>query len=191
MLEKIKHPLVILLIKFTALYLLWFLFYDVWLRSPSDTFMNGEKMPEKTSALDEWVIIQTTITSKGILEIFGHEIFYDGFRTIGIEGSAGLWVGDSCNAITLIALFTGMILIFSGSWWKKLIYILLGGITIWFLNVLRIVFLAILDLHSKSLAEFNHTYTFTIIVYAYIIFLWYLWLKKFSIEKTTVNDQAE
>ncbi len=180
MLEKLKHPIVILLLKFASLYLVWFLFYDVWLRSPEITGPECAQMPEQTSELDNWMIIRTTSVAATILTSLGNEVNYDGARTIGIEGSSGLWMGDSCNAITLIALFTGLIIVFSGIWWQKLIYIFIGSICIWFLNVLRVVFLAIINYQSPELTEFNHTYTFTILIYAFIIFLWYWWIKKYS-----------
>lgn len=189
MLEKLKHPIVILLIKFALLYILWFLFYDVWLRSPHTMKTPDGIVTEQTSALDEWIIKTTTQVSVSVLSVLGNEVFYDGFRTLGIEGSGGLWVGDSCNAITLIALFAGLIICLSGIWWHKLIYIFAGSILIWLLNVLRLVFLAIIDTESRVLTEFNHTYTFTLLVYAVIIFLWFFWIKKFADLKSSSNGQ--
>lgn len=189
MLEKLKHPIVVLFVKFGLLYLVWFLFYDVWLRNPKEKNPTTEQALESTSALDEWVVSKTSNATKIILEVLGHEVFQDQNRTIGIVGSGGLWIGDSCNAITIIALFSGIILILSGIWWHKLIFILLGSLSIWLLNVFRMVFLAIINLESPELTEFNHTYTFTIIMYAYIIFLWYWWIKKFSELKVNPVEQ--
>ncbi len=185
MLEKLKHPLVLLFVKFGLLYLVWFLFYDVWLRNPNDQKIDDEFNLQNTSALDEWVVTRTSNTTKVILEALGHEVFQEDNRKIGIVGSGGLWIGDSCNAVTIIALFSGIIIILSGIWWHKIIFIVLGSFTIWILNVLRMVFLAVINLESPELTEFNHTYTFTIIMYAYIIFLWYWWIKKFSELKPT------
>lgn len=188
--EKLKHPIVILFLKFGLLYLGWFLIYDVWLRNPNEKLESeGQPNLEHSSSLDEWVVRQTSSATKIILESLGHEVFDDGNRTIGIVGSGGLWIGDSCNAITIIALFAGIIIIVSGIWWKKIIFILLGAISIWILNVFRMVFLAIINLESQALTEFNHTYTFTIIMYAYIIFLWYWWIKKYSDTPLIENEQ--
>ena len=130
--------------------------------------------------LDLAVIDITVSISKWILELFNYSVFTGGDRLIGIDGSGGLWVGDSCNGIVLFALFTGFIVSYKGNWKYKLIYIILGILTIEFLNSLRLVFLAILDTHNRAWTEFNHTYTFTIIIYAYIFLLWILWVNKFS-----------
>lgn len=188
MLKRLNHPVVFLLLKFGLLYLAWFLFYDVWLRSPSEIISKDEMQTENTSLLDNWIITKTTSASVAVLSGLGYDVFYDGFRTLGVNGSAGLWVGDACNAITLIALFAGLIICLDGIWWHKLIFIFCGSLAIWLLNVFRLVALAIFDSHSRALTEFNHTYTFTIIVYAFIIFLWYWWIKKYADLKSDRNE---
>ena len=33
---------------------------------------------------------------------------------------------------------------------------------------------------DPELLDFNHDYTFTIIVYAFVFMLWYIWIQRFS-----------
>ena len=89
-------------------------------------------------------------------------------RTIGIDGTHGLWIGDPCNGLVLFALFVGFVLVYPGPWKKKLWFIPFGIVTIHILNVLRIVGLA-LTVHyfpDPELLDFNHT------VYVYLFGLW-------------------
>jgi len=48
------------------------------------------------------------------------------------------------------------------------------------MNVLRIVALAIIETYSYEWTEFNHTYTFTLLMYVFIFGLWLFWINKFS-----------
>jgi len=129
--------------------------------------------------LDILVIKSTLKTSLFVLKIFGFQTFSGGDRLIGIDGANGLWMGDNCDCIELCALFAGFIIIFPGKWVKKLWFIPLGMLSVFLLNVLRVILLAIMQKNfSPKWLEFNHTYTFTIIVYLFIFCLWFYWLKK-------------
>lgn len=155
-----------ILVKLFLLYIGWFLIYNLWLH------------PKET--IDLFVIDNTISVSKNILEALGYTVFTGADRLIGVDGSGGLWIGDKCNGITLFAVFTGFILAFPGETKHKFWFIPAGIISIHFLNILRIIVLAILDLHSRAWTEFNHTYTFNLIIYGFIFWLWILWINNFS-----------
>lgn len=154
-------------------YLGWYVLYVLWLH------------PWKK--LDIAVINSLISISSSILSFLNYPLIdfpYDeNIRTIGIDGSHGLWVGDPCNGITLFALFTGFIVAFPGNIKWKLIFIPIGIISIHLLNVIRIVGLALIAYYAPEYLVFNHTYTFTILVYAYVFFLWYLWSSAKKIRK--------
>jgi exosortase/archaeosortase family protein len=59
-------------------------------------------------------------------------------------------------------------------------FVPLGALSVFYLNVLRIVGLAVIMKINESWLAFNHDYTFTILVYLYVFLLWMLWVKKFS-----------
>ena len=104
----------------------------------------------------------------------------DNVQTIGIDGSLGLWVGAPCNGLSLFAMFTGFIVAFKGKNKHKLWYIPLGIISIHLLNILRVTALCIVIKYNHDLLDFNHTYTFTLINYSWIFFLWIMWANKLS-----------
>jgi exosortase/archaeosortase family protein len=80
----------------------------------------------------------------------------------------------------LLALFTGFVLIFEGNWKHKIWFIPLGIILLHFFNVLRIMALAVNGVTSKAMLDFNHKYTFTIVLYCITFIGWYLWVKYFA-----------
>jgi hypothetical protein len=47
-------------------------------------------------------------------------------------------------------------------------------------NVLRVVALTWIVSVNESWLAFNHDYTFTILTYAWVFFLWYIWVNRFS-----------
>jgi exosortase family protein XrtF len=121
-----------------------------------------------------------------LLALLGYEVipqglYGEGIRTAGIDGSHGVWVGDSCNGLTLFALFAGFVFAFPGPVIKKLWFIPAGLVAIHLLNVLRVTALALIQYYAPQYLEFNHTYTFTIIVYGFVFALWYLWATKLSL----------
>jgi exosortase family protein XrtF len=162
-----KKPLYRFLLSALGIYILWYVLYELWLH------------PKEY--LDVWIIKRTLGSALTILKFLGYQTFSGSDRLMGIDGTNGLWMGDNCDSTELIALFTGFILAFPGSWGKKTWFIPTGIVIIFFTNVLRMVALAILQKNvSSKWLEFNHTYTFTIIVYGVIFLLWIWWVKKIA-----------
>lgn len=164
--DLLKNRIIRFLIVLFSFYIGWYLIYNLWLHP-------NEK-------LDLFVIDITVKISKWILETLGYTVFTGADRLIGVDGTGGLWIGDNCNGIALFALFAGFIIAYPGNWKKKIVFIAAGILLIELLNVLRVIILAILDTYSRAWTEFNHTYTFTIVIYACIFFLWMLWTNKIS-----------
>lgn len=161
-------PIYRFLLVFAMLSVFWYLLYKFILSEYTN--------------FDMFVVDATLSLSKSILQLLGHNTFIEG-RAIRVAGTGGLWVGDNCNAISLFALFAGFIISFPGQLKSKLWFIPLGILIIYFLNCLRMVVLAILDVYSRAWTEFNHSYTFTIIIYGCIFMLWMFWVNRYSFIK--------
>lgn len=162
----LKNPVFRFLSTVFLLYILWYLVYNLWLH-PNEKF-------------DLFVIDITVSLSKWILELFGYVVYTGSDRLIGIDGTGGLWIGDNCNGIILFSLFAWFVIAYKGKIKYKIPFIVFGIASIELLNVFRVVALAILDTHSRAWTEFNHTYTFTIIIYGYIFMLWMIWVNRFA-----------
>ncbi|MGB0882630.1 MAG: hypothetical protein ACPGSO_06720 [Vicingaceae bacterium] len=163
--------------KAILLYIVWFCTYDLWLK--------------KVGAVDDAIIDSLVYLTANFLEFFDYMIYVDHHK-IGLHGAYSIvFVGKGCNALELFALFSGFILIFEGNWRNKLWYIPLGVTVIHLLNVGRILALIFLGTISKSLLEFNHKYTFTIIMYIVTFIGWMIWVKYFANKSKQVDEEAE
>ncbi len=92
----------------------------------------------------------------------------------------GVWIGDQCNGFKLFSLFSLLIILLPGNRKSKYWFIPLGIIIIHLVNVFRIMALLIVFEKYPLSLDFNHKYTFTILVYAVIFGLWWWWARKYS-----------
>ncbi|MGP8217180.1 MAG: exosortase X [Bacteroidia bacterium] len=163
----LKKPLYQFLLRALGFYVFWYLVYELWLHP--------------YSSVDIWVVKTTMNTARYLLDMLGFATFGREPRLIGIDGTPGLWMGDNCDSIELCAIFSGFIIAFPGFWKHKLWYIPLGWILITFMNILRIIALALIQRYcSRNFLDFNHTYAFTILVYGFIFILWFIWIKRIT-----------
>ncbi len=173
----LKNPLVRFIFVGTVLYLAWYIFYEFYLKIHT--------------SFDDIVINNLVYITKKLMTLLGFSLvsFSENMYqdVIQIDGSLGVTIGAPCDGIVLLALFTVFILAFPGPWKHKVWFLPLGLIAIHLINVLRIVALAIIVDMNPAWLDFNHDYTFTILVYAFVFYLWYIWVNKFSPLKNDNN----
>jgi len=153
------------LVKITIIYLSWYILYRSWL------YGNG--------TLDNLLINHLTFSIKSVLNLFGFQTFNNP-GLVGINESIGVIVSEPCDGLSLFVVFAGFIFAYPGNFKNKLWFIPLGIILIDLLNILRIATLCILVKYKPGWLAFNHSYTFTLIVYGIIFLLWLLWIKYFT-----------
>lgn len=94
---------------------------------------------------------------------------------VGMAGHAGVQIGAPCDGVALFALFAIFILAFPGPFLRKLWFIPAGIALLHLANIGRVVVLARMQATAPEWLEFNHDYTFTVLVYGLVFALWYLW----------------
>lgn len=152
------------------LYVLWYIVYEIWLHP---------------AGIWDRLIISNLITiSNFSINFFGYTTLENTvgipLRVVGVVGTPGVKIGDPCDGFSLFALFFIFIITYPGPWKQKLWYIPMGLLAIHLINAMRITALAILLKEHWQWVEFNHNYTFTIIVYGMVFLLWWYWAKKFA-----------
>lgn len=100
-----------------------------------------------------------------------------------LRNEAMVFIGSACNGFLLYVLFGCFILLNVGIWWQKLLFVSVGIISIFILNVLRIIALLYTLVIDPNLFEINHHYVFSFIVYGFIFLFWRFWLKKYTFRK--------
>ena len=157
------------ILKAVGLYILWFVVYDFWLAPAGnlDSWLNHRAASDGSLLLR--AIGYNSSTSPGIDQTI-----------IEINSIPQVGLGNPCNGLELFALFTGFVLCFPGQWKNKLWFIPAGILLIHFVNAVRAAGLALIQLKAPENLDFNHHYTFTVIVYAIIFGLWMLWTNRYS-----------
>ena len=147
-------------------------------------FLIHEHIIKKHTQLDQQFIRFIINGCVAFLGAFGYKTFeskeVDDFQVFGIDGSNGVWIGGPCNGLTLIFLFAVFVIAYPGPIKQKLWFIPLGALIIHLSNSIRIISLSLIALYNPKSLEFNHTYTFTFIVYGIVFSLWMQWVNKFS-----------
>jgi exosortase family protein XrtF len=128
------------------------------------------------------------------LRVVGYKTFLSlqdtDFQIVGIDGSNGVWVGSNCNAITLFTLFSVFIIAYPGHQKNKLWFVPLGILAIHILNLFRVIALVLIANSAPEYLNFNHTYTFTFLIYSFIFLLWMIWVNKFASKSTRpINNE--
>jgi exosortase family protein XrtF len=174
-----SNPLFRFLIIGTGLYVSWYSFYEFYLHTQT--------------SFDQIVINSLVESADWTLRMIGYEttnfssVDIEFHEHIGILGYNGLTIGAPCDGVILYALFIIFIVAFPGPLKHKLWFIPVGAFTVFYVNVIRIVALAIIMSINEEWLAFNHDYTFTILVYAYVFALWMIWVKQFS----GISNQAK
>ncbi len=165
-----KNTITRFFISAAALYFLWFILYNFVIKP--------------YTLLDEKVIKNIIQLSASVLSLFNQNIYSSSanidVQMIGIDGAHPVWIGEPCNAVTIMALFSIFIVSFPGAVKNKWWFIPSGILIIHFVNVMRVCALALIQYRAPEYLDFNHNYTFTIIVYACVFGLWMLWVNRFS-----------
>ncbi|MFN3875792.1 MAG: hypothetical protein ACK4L7_07770 [Flavobacteriales bacterium] len=166
----LKDPLLRFIALGTGLWLAWLLAYH--------------QLIHPWGGLDRAFINSLVAVASALLKGLGYELLpeprADLERYIGVQGGSHLWIGDRCNGIPLIAAFTVFIAAFPGPLRHKAWFIPAGALLIHLLNAIRIAALAIVVTYGYEWLNFNHDYTFYIVVYGAVFALWWLWVKHFS-----------
>ena len=139
--------------------------------------------PETT--LDEWVMNNMVEGAEWGLEVVGLNTGTfpqpTSYRNrVGVSGTPGVEIGAPCDGLSLFALFAIFIAFFPGLIKRKLWYIPIGILFLHFVNIFRVISLAVIQSKFPDWLLFNHDYTFTVLVYGVVFGLWYVWATYFA-----------
>ena len=170
---KFDKKITLFLVKALLLYLLWYVLYDLWL--------------VKVGWLDQFLINSIIVSSEFLLNLFDYAIFIYN-QVIGIDGSHGVYIGTPCDGVDIMALFVGFIILFKGKWKDKVWFSILGVLIIHFVNILRVFALILLAFYHPDKLDFNHKYTFTILMYLLVFFGWVIWVNRIVLPNSKKNE---
>ena len=86
---------------------------------------------------------------------------------------------EGCNSVSVIILFIAFIIAFSARFKATFLYILIGSLIIYVINVIRIAFIAVAIYQFSSYSDFLHQIIFPLIIYGTTFLLWVIWVNYF------------
>lgn len=87
---------------------------------------------------------------------------------------------EGCNAVSVAILFVAFCVAFAMHFWRTILFLIFGLITLYVLNVFRIGLLTVLLYRYPQHFDLLHDILFPVIIYGYVFILWCLWLFKLS-----------
>lgn len=107
----------------------------------------------------------------------------DGRKIVNVLG-----IFRACNGLELMILYAGFILCFTGSYKRKMLYIVGGILGLYVLNVFRCMVLGFVVLEHHKHFDIAHKYFFNTIVYALTFLLWVFYVK--GLPKSEEKDET-
>jgi exosortase family protein XrtF len=168
---NLNKPLTRFLLKSVLLYLGWHFLYSKWI--------------EPDGTVNHYLTYNTAWISSVALNIFSNSEFtlspFSEVNTYLFKDTVPVvLIEHGCNGLILMVLYAGFVLAFPGPWKAKTWFIPAGILAIYLINSLRVIGLAVNYMISEASFEFNHKYTFTILVYGAIFYFWMIWVNRFS-----------
>lgn len=115
-------------------------------------------------------------SSAFLLNISGFDVTYLN-QEIFMQGTRVIHIGTPCNGLAFFGLFTCFVLAFPANLKSKAIFLPVGIVLIHLLNLFRVQFLVVNYCYFNSSFEFNHHYTFNVVVYGLMLILWITWAR--------------
>jgi exosortase/archaeosortase family protein len=156
-----NKDIILFFVKLLGFFGLWYLFYEMWL------------LPD--GRLDEWLSVNIVDVAGGMLQALGFPLFWD-YRVLGHIGAPGLMIVNGCNGLEAIGLFIGFVMAYPGDNLKRALFIPMGILAIYLLNVIRIMVLVVLQFYYPSGFDFAHDYSTSAIFYLAIFGMWVIWI---------------
>ena len=154
------NPLYYFFFKAISFYVFWQVLYDIII------LPNG--------MVDEFLSISVAHISNFFLSLFGWDIKVSG-RIITISGYLGVEVLNDCNALKLMALYSGFIFAYEGTLLKRVQFLCGGIFLIYILNILRIMAFSLATVYFQPHWDTFHEFSAFIFFYPIILWIWYKW----------------
>lgn len=87
---------------------------------------------------------------------------------------------EGCNSISIIILFCSFVIAFSSNFKSTFLFILVGSLLIYIVNIIRIAIISISLYQFPQYEYILHDILFPLIIYGFTFLLWFIWIKKFS-----------
>jgi exosortase family protein XrtF len=163
---KNLNPVVILFGKAILLYLVWYVVYVFFLAHDG--------------RLDNFLNANLTNVGAAILQFLGYDVSIREGHNIYIANKPNISIGSPCNGLLLYVTHICFLIVLPSKIRYMLIFAVIGIVSIYSINIVRIIALSLNHLYNPETFDFNHKYVYQIIVYILVGLLWHTWIKKYA-----------
>lgn len=187
--ETIKNPGFRFIVKFLALFLGLNFFHDLFIGA---TAPGGLYIPflEKHLNYVAWVRHSILWMSMHLSNLFGYQSYVDGpFHLRSVTGP-GVQMVYSCIGLGIMSFWTAFVVAHEIKWKKKLLWTLIGLLTIWVINCFRVTVILAATVNRWNVSKYiDHHDTFNIIAYIFIFGLILVFVRKEGLHKTKHDSE--
>lgn len=173
---KNNKTVILFLIKFFGTYALLFLLYSFYLSKNQNevTFYSCDSVTEVVAIQSNFLINCFGYNSEIIQS--NNELSYQ----VIIDKKPIARVIEGCNSVSIIILFIAFIVAFSGKFKQTLLFIVVGSLLIYAINVFRIAVITVALYKFPEYEYVLHDIVFPALIYGLTFMLWIVWVTKFS-----------
>lgn len=171
---KKNKAVVKFLLVFFGSYLILALLYQAYLKYfPSDQFY------------PDYITHQVAQQSHALIKTLGYEAYIvkhpsNPSMLLAVKDEYVARIIEGCNSVSVIILFLSFVLAFSKGFKETSIFILIGGLLIYSLNLIRIVLLTLGLYFYPQYGDFMHEILFPLFIYGVVFLLWLYWVNKYK-----------
>jgi exosortase family protein XrtF len=162
--------------KFFGVYILLFLMYSLYLNKTQSNSGVFACAPITNSVAKQTQFLLNIIGFDAKIEQHPEEVSVKLF----INEKYVSRIIEGCNSISIIILFCSFVIAFSSNFKSTFLFILIGSLFIYVVNIIRIVILSIALYQFPQYEYILHDILFPLIIYGFTFLLWFIWIKKFS-----------
>ncbi len=105
-----------------------------------------------------------------------------------VHGRPIAQVVEGCNAVSVIILFMAFVIAFGQGLRKTTLFIFVGAVLIYAINIFRIAFLTLALNKYPEYSGFLHDIVFPGIIYGFVLFLWLIWVRMLTPQTGSDHD---
>ncbi|WP_345990957.1 exosortase family protein XrtF [Chryseobacterium sp. Chry.R1] len=172
MLKDFK-PVLSILLRFIIIYVVLLLGYQFYLNSYKEMGLDpfSRMIAEQVSSIQNILKYPTQLYN----DVEKEQVWFyvkNVYVTRMVEG---------CNAISVMILFVSFVFAFyKGA--KTFIFVLIGLVILYVINVVRIVGINLLVSDYKQYEKMAHDFLFPAVIYGTVVILWLVWIKFFALK---------
>lgn len=177
--SDLVRDILVFVFKILVVYFLWRCFSLIV--GPEAQPISERMIPWLSAAFEGFNDILKTSLAQGsakMIELFGYQPEIVGNNIVKIQGSSGVEIGNYCLALELMVLYVTLVGTYPAPLKLKLWVISSGLVLIHLVNMLRVALLNLMTVHLPEYADFNHHFTFRIVVFIFILAIYSQFVKK-------------